>query len=190
MTEKFSHEAAFDIPADGVQRVFTIPDISGLSRTYFVRLTLTDGSGKLVSSNFYWLSTQEDVHDWESSTWFHTPNKAFSDLKALNELPRVQVQLSATSEVKGTDRITHVIVENPGNALAFSVHLKLVKVTRDPVMSRVEVLPVIWQDNYFELLPGEKREITATSGLVASGGGPRLVDVDGWNVAPASVTVQ
>ncbi len=25
-----------------------------------------------------------------------------------------------------------------------------------------EILPVVWQDNYISLLPGEKREITAT----------------------------
>ncbi len=25
-----------------------------------------------------------------------------------------------------------------------------------------EILPVLWQDNYISLLPGEKREVTAT----------------------------
>jgi len=46
----------------------------------------------------------------------------------------------------------------------------------------------LWQDNYFALLPGEKREIAAT--LPFSGPGPKLLEVDGWNVTPESVPVQ
>ena len=61
MTVKFSQEAALDIPSDGVQKVLTIPEISGLTSTYFVDLALRDAAGKLVSSNFYWLSTRHDV---------------------------------------------------------------------------------------------------------------------------------
>ena len=40
-------------------------------------------------------------------------------------------------------------VENPGKSLAFFVHLKVNQAGGE------EVLPVIWQDNYFSLLPGE-----------------------------------
>jgi exo-1,4-beta-D-glucosaminidase len=52
------------------------------------------------------------------------------------------------------------------------------------------MLPVLWQDNYFALLPGEKREIAATSRISDAGPGPKLLEVDGWNVAPESVPVQ
>ena len=45
-------------------------------------------------------------------------------------------------------------VENTGTALAFQVHLKLVDAE-----SGDELLPVFWDDNYFELLPGETRAI-------------------------------
>jgi exo-1,4-beta-D-glucosaminidase len=136
------------------------------------------------------LSTKEDVHDWENSTWFHTPNKAFSDLTALNSLPRVELRVAATAEVAGADRITHVTIENPTRHLAFAVHLKVVSPSRDPEVPQGEVLPVLWQDNYISLLPGEKREITATSRLSDAGPGPGLLEVDGWNVAPESVPVQ
>ncbi len=83
MAVKYSQEAALDIPADGVQKVFTIPEISGLTSTYFVDLALQDAGGKPVSSNFYWLSTKPDVLDWDKSTWYFTPTKSFSDLTAL-----------------------------------------------------------------------------------------------------------
>jgi exo-1,4-beta-D-glucosaminidase len=42
-----------------------------------------------------------------------------------------------------------------------------------------EVLPVLWEDNYFPLLPGQTRQITATYQA------PKVrtvVEVDGWNV--------
>ena len=47
-----------------------------------------------------------------------------------------------------------VTVENTGKALAFQVRLKMV----DPA-SGEERLPVFWEDNYFELFPGETREV-------------------------------
>ncbi|MGD0045425.1 MAG: sugar-binding domain-containing protein [Bryobacteraceae bacterium] len=190
LSEKYSHEAAFDIPADGVRTLFAIPQIQGLSPAYFVKLTLADAAGKVVSSNFYWLSTKEDVLDWENSTWYRTPTKAFSDLTALNSLPRVELRIAATNGTAGADRTTHVTIENPTSHLAFSVHLKLANAPRDPGAPADEMLPVLWQDNYFALLPGEKREIAATSRISDAGPGPKLLEVDGWNVAPESVPVQ
>jgi exo-1,4-beta-D-glucosaminidase len=190
MSEKYSHEETIDIPADGVRRVFIMPEIRELSPVYFVRLTLTDAAGKLVSSNLYWLSTKEDVHDWDNSTWFHTPNKTFSDLTALNSLPRVELRVAATAETTGADRITHVSIENPTRHLAFAVHMKVVNPSHNPEVPQAEILPVLWQDNYIALLPGEKREITATSRLSDAGPGPKMLEVDGWNVAADTVPVQ
>jgi exo-1,4-beta-D-glucosaminidase len=69
-------------------------------------------------------------------------------------------------------------VENTGKALAFQVHLKMV----DP-KSGEERLPVFWEDNYFELFPGEKREIrVAHSGPVAP---PLSVTASAWNAGSA-----
>ena len=45
-------------------------------------------------------------------------------------------------------------MSNTGPALAFQVRLKL---TEGP--GGHENLPVSWDDNYFALLPGEKREV-------------------------------
>ena len=58
---------------------------------------------------------------------------------------------------KGEDAITHVTLENPSKSLAFFVRLKVNK-----GKGGEEVLPVLWQDNYISLLPGERREVTAT----------------------------
>jgi exo-1,4-beta-D-glucosaminidase len=183
MNEKLTRAATFDLGADAVRTLFAIPEIKDATPVYFVGLTLTDSAGTTVSSNFYWLSTKEDAHDWEHSTWYHTPNTAFSDFTTLTTLPRVGLRVAATAEVTGENHITHVTIENPTRNLAFSVHLKVLTPRRE------EILPVLWQDNYFALLPGEKREIAATSRLSDAGPGPKVLEVDGWNLAPQSVPV-
>ena len=45
-----------------------------------------------------------------------------------------------------------------------------------------EILPVLWQDNYISLLPGEKREVTATYRARELGATQPVVEVSGWNV--------
>jgi exo-1,4-beta-D-glucosaminidase len=45
-----------------------------------------------------------------------------------------------------------------------------------------EALPVLWEDNYVSLLPGETRTITATYRLRDLGGSPPRLVVAGWNV--------
>jgi exo-1,4-beta-D-glucosaminidase len=40
----------------------------------------------------------------------------------------------------------------------------------------------LWQDNYFPLLPGESRQVTATYKTTGLGGSSPAVEVEGWNV--------
>ncbi len=182
MTEKFSRDAALDVAEDSSTRVLSIPRIDGLSSTYFVRLTLEDPSGKTVSANLYWLSTRPDELDWDQSTWFYTPQKTYADFSALNALPPVQLKVASQSEVKDGAGVTRVTLENPSPNLAFGVHLMVKTVRRDEedVRAEAEILPVLWEDNYFALMPGEKRTVAATYG--APGAKPPAVQVEGWNV--------
>lgn len=177
MAERFSKDAAIDAGPDSSTRVFTIPKLAGLSTTYFVRLALADSTGKLVSSNFYWLSTKPDVLDWDHSDWYVTPSKSFADMTALGTLPKVDLTLTAASESDGTEGRTRVTVENPSKNLAFAVRLKVNRSTDGE-----EVLPALWEDNYFALLPGEKRQITATYSSHDLGEAKPVVEVSGWNV--------
>jgi exo-1,4-beta-D-glucosaminidase len=45
-----------------------------------------------------------------------------------------------------------------------------------------EILPIVWEDNYFSLLPGEKREVTASYRSSEAGTAMPAVEVSGWNV--------
>ena len=185
--EKFSQETTVDVPSDGVVKVLTIPEIAGLSTTYFLRLNLTDAAGKTLSTNFYWLSTKPDVLDFDHSTWYYTPVTSPAEFPGLATLPAVQLQVSATSETSGGDGVTRVVVENPSQSLAFPVHLKLIRPAFGPEGREREVLPVLWEDNYFALMPGEKREIGATYAKSDAGTRPPVVEVDGLNVVAAKV---
>jgi exo-1,4-beta-D-glucosaminidase len=177
MTEKFSHEDALDAPADSTMKIFTLPDVSDLSPVYFVALRLTDSTGKLVGSNFYWLSTKPESINWAKSTWWTTPTKSFADFTALAQLPKVKLRMDEHTEREGDQSTTHVTLENPSKHLAFFVRLKL-----DNSESGEEILPVIWEDNYISLLPGEKREITASYRTGELGTGRPKIEVSGWNV--------
>jgi exo-1,4-beta-D-glucosaminidase len=177
MTEKWSQNAELDAPADSSTRVFTVPEIEGLSPVYFLVLRLRDARGILVGSDFYWLSTKTETLDWKNSKWYLTPTKSFADYTALRDLPKVRLRVSSRLEQKGEDAAEHVVIENPSKDLAFFLRLKV-----DKGAHGEEILPVLWQDNYFSLLPGEKREVTATFRTRLLGDAKPFVEVRGWNV--------
>jgi exo-1,4-beta-D-glucosaminidase len=176
-TEKFTQENTVDAPADSTAKVFTLPDVSGLSNTYFLVLRLQDSAGKLVGSNFYWLSTKPETLDWAKTTWWMTPTASYADFTAISELPKVKLRVTDRTERKGQDAVTHVTLDNPSKNLAFFVRLKVNKGAKGE-----EILPVVWQDNYISLLPGEKREITATYHASELGPAKPSLEVKGWNV--------
>ena len=177
MSEKFSKGETVDAAADTTRKIFEIPEIQGLSPTYFLRLTVQDSNGKIVGSNFYWLSTAPETLDWEKSNWYTTPTAIYADFTALKQLPKVKLKVASSSERKGDQEITRVTLENPSRDLAFFVRLKVEK-----GKDGEEILPVLWQDNYISLMPGEKREITATFRASDLAAAKPVVEVSGWNV--------
>ena len=78
---------------------------------------------------------------------------------------------------QGRWEITHVTLENPSKSLAFFVRLKVNKGKGGD-----EILPVVWQDNYISLLPGERREVTASYRTQELGTAQPAIEVSGWNI--------
>jgi exo-1,4-beta-D-glucosaminidase len=177
LKERFSKESTLDVSPDCSQQVLDIPDLPDLTPTYFVRLQLADATGKTISTNFYCLSTRPDVLDWDKSAWYYTPTKSHADFTGLQTLPKVKVKVASATVRKGKENLTKVTVSNPTNHLAFFVHLRITKGA-----GGTEVLPVLWEDNYFELMPGEERVIEAIYSLKDLGGAAPVVEVEGWNI--------
>jgi exo-1,4-beta-D-glucosaminidase len=178
-TEKASREATVDLAADSSTKAFDLPKVEGLSKTYFLRLQLRAPGGELVSDNFYWLSTKADTLNWaKRQDTVYTPQAEFADLTGLNSLPQVSLR---TSLALGNGE-AHVTLMNPGNAIAFMVH---VRVTRGN--GGEDITPIFWDDNYFSLLPGEQRTVTAKFRRPSEDGPKPFLVVEGWNVAPATL---
>jgi exo-1,4-beta-D-glucosaminidase len=183
--EKASREATIDLSPDSSSRVFELPTVDGLTKTYFLRLQLRGAEGKPVSDNFYWLSTKLDVLDWaKKKDTVYTPQSEFGDLTGLNGLPQVQLEVQAVNLAEAGRGVTQVRVRNPSNTLAFMVHLKI---TREK--GGEEVTPILWEDNYFSLLPGEQREVTARYDVSALEGKGAVLALDGFNSAAQSVSM-
>jgi exo-1,4-beta-D-glucosaminidase len=180
--EKTFRDATLNLGPDSSTKAFDLPNVDGLTPTYFLKLELRDSGGKLVSENFYWLSTKQDVLDWEKRTdTVYTPQKEFADLTGLNHLPKAKVTITKTVHLSGGDSTFTVAVENKGDSVAFMVHPRLVRGKGGD-----DVTPIFWSDNYFSLLPSEKTSVTAKFDSASlQGTSPELV-VEGWNVEPTA----
>ena len=175
-SEKFSKDTVLDIPADSSLRVFKLPEPTNLATpAYFVDLRLNGSDGRPISNNFYWLSTKMDVLS-DSSTWYMTPVKGYADFTSLRYMPQAAVNVNAHSTRSGSNGTTTVTLKNPTNAIAFFMRLQVVGKGGE------EALPVLWEDNYITLLPGESRTLTARYNVRDLGGGSPRVVVTGYNI--------
>ncbi|MDX6444533.1 MAG: exo,4-beta-D-glucosaminidase [Blastocatellia bacterium] len=184
LAEKFSKVAEMDLAADSNVKAFSLPEIKDLSAIYFLKLTLQNASGQIVSSNFYWLSTTDDVLDTKKTKWFYTPVSSYADMTQLEKLPAVKLAVSGRTVRRGGEEIARVAISNPSPSLAFFVHLQIKQGN-----SERDILPVVWQDNYVSLLPGERREITATYKVKDLGKAAATLKVEAWNSAPVKISL-
>ena len=176
-TLKYQNSVAVSVGADNTQPVFTIPSITGLTSTYFLKLDLTSSGGSVLSTNFYWLSTRAEILNYGGSTWYHTPTSQYADFTALNSMPSATVNVTRTSTTDGTNGETRVTIQNTSSGVAFFLRAKLTRGTGGS-----SVAPVFWDDNYISLPPGESREIVARYSLADLNGAAPMVEVRGWNV--------
>jgi exo-1,4-beta-D-glucosaminidase len=70
-----------------------------------------------------------------------------------------------------------VTVKNTSDKLALAIHLV---VTRGK--GGEEILPSYWGDNYFSLMPGEKRIVKVRFTFEDLGSDPPVITLDGWNL--------
>ncbi len=181
----FFRKVQISSAADSVQKLFDLPSEGIDTEVYFVRLALTDKAGKVVSTNFYWLPKTPSLMDWsvegERKHPYYSAVTRYEDLSLLNRLEMVRLETSATVHRRPDGEDVRVVVRNPSHSLAFQVHLAVVDKN-----SGNEVLPVLWEDNYVSLMPGESRTIVAHLGSRTS---DLKLNVDGWNINAASAGV-
>ena len=178
----YKQEAPVDAGADSSQVVVTIPEslYTDAERTFFIDLTLKDSAGKIVSRNFYWVPGTLTIFDWSRTDYTHTPAARHEDLSALSSLPGAKLVAHAEMEKTARGREVRVELENPSAALAFQVSAAV------RTQSGGLIAPVLWSDNWIELVPGEKRVLTALL-PVGAADVPKL-EISSWNAGALEVT--
>jgi len=178
-------DATLDVPADASIKALDLPKPDGLSTTYFLKLELRDAAGKLLSDNFYWLSTKLDTMDWAArNDTVYTPQKDFADLTGLNSLPQVKLAVKAEHRIEAGKGTVRLKVKNSSASVAFQVHARLTQ-----GQDGDDLVPVFWDDNYFSLLPGEEKTVTATFDASDLNGKEPFLEVTGYNVIPETLKV-
>ena len=139
------------VPEDQTVTCFALPQddatLSQLSDTYFVRLYLTDAQGQTLSDNFYWQGKEE------------------GNYKSLLSMPKAQLTVETTTELVGEEWIITGKVSNQSQTPALMVHL-----TAKTSQSHQRITPVLYNDNYFFLMPGESKDLRISMKVADSHG--------------------
>lgn len=160
---------------NSAQEVTTLPEIDQIRDAAFLRLILTDSSNAVLSRNVYWLSSHQDVLDWDNSTWYNTPVTEYSDFRSLFKMSTASVNITMFPISKqGNSTTLEVMLENSSDVPAFFIRLNLLESQGGP-----EVIPVYWSDNYITLWP---REVLNLSVSFTSHVDQVELDVSGVNV--------
>ncbi|MGH9865477.1 MAG: glycoside hydrolase family 2 protein, partial [Candidatus Acidiferrales bacterium] len=107
----------------------------------------------------------------------------YEDLTMLAHLPRVKLEGTASREAAASGPEVSVQLRNPTAHLAFQVRLAVTEKGSN------EILPIFWSDNYFELLPGETKTLTARYPAGTKLAEGVKLEVGGWNIEPVMLAV-
>jgi mannosylglycoprotein endo-beta-mannosidase len=128
---------------------------------FFLKLKLTD-HGKLIDENLYWLSNKHDSYE------------------KMNNLQKTSVKTVISRTTEG-----HAIIDisNQENETAFFIRLRIVN------SKNKLVLPSYFTDNYFTLLPGDKKQVDLdfTSADTPVGQAGLKLVTEGWNIIPEEI---
>ena len=160
-------EASIDIPAEkALDDVLTLDFPSSISKVHFIDLQLSDKSGKVVSENLYWRST--DSYDGPQTV----TGPCTSGFESLQDMPKASVKVSRRNLPDGSIEVT---LRNTSPKIAFFNRLQLRDSSGEPVHS------TIYSDNFVTLLPRTSKTILIKP--AASHKGDLKIFFEGWNSA-------
>jgi hypothetical protein len=128
---------------------------------FFLKLQLTDPN-RVLDENLYWLSNKPRSYE------------------KMNNLEKTSVMTTINRSSEG-----HAVIDisNPENETAFFIRLKIMNSKNELV------LPSYFTDNYFTLLPDDKRQVEldlSAADIKGNQDGLKLV-VEGWNIIPEEI---
>ena len=154
----WNREAPLDIREDETVVCFPLEFPAELTEVYFIRLRLTDAAGTVLSENLYWRGREE------------------GNLKALRTVAQASPEWKVTRTSNDTEHAFELTVRNDGPVLALMLRLKVMDSGTGDL-----VLPVLYSDNYFFLMPGESKTVRVKVRKEDCAGRPYLT-MSGFNV--------
>jgi exo-1,4-beta-D-glucosaminidase len=161
---KFTKEASLDCLEDSRNEVMPVTIPSELSGVYFVRLELRQGV-VLISRNDYCRGANMDAAG------------GIGDLTAITKLPAVKLDAQTSVDKIGDHWMITTKLTNSAKVAAFNVRLKITGAN-----SGKRILPAVYDDNYFTMLPGDARTIKMSVADADTQGEKPDVKVEGFNV--------
>ncbi|MCS7043765.1 MAG: discoidin domain-containing protein [Bryobacteraceae bacterium] len=153
--------ASLDSREDSVSSPIALELPKNLPPVYFIRLELRRGND-LVSSNFYMRSASGE------------------DFTALRRLPQVRLEAATRTWREGGRWLLETSLRNPAETPALMIRLAAVR-----ARSGDRILPAIYSDNYFPLMPGESVTVITEVQEADCRGEEPSIRIEGFNAAPA-----
>lgn len=175
------------VDADGVaDSLLTITFPEDITPVHFIHLALTDDRGELLSENFYWRSSSR----YEGRHTVTGPCAA--GFEPLNHMPAARLKATMKKKSSTVTRNSSFFTPHPsftltltlhntGSHIAFFTQLLLTDAAGEPIHG------TLYADNFFSLLPGQRRTITITPPADTR---PSQLIVRGWNVAEQQLNIK
>ena len=154
----WSREAPLDIREDETVVCFPLEFPAELTEVYFIRLRLTDAAGAVLSENLYWRGREE------------------GNLKALRTVAQASPEWKVRRTTNDSEHAFELTVRNDGPVPALMLRLKVMDAGTGDL-----VLPVLYSDNYFFLMPGESKTVRVRVRKEDCAGRPYLT-LSGFNL--------
>lgn len=165
-TVAWRRSVPLDSEEDTTQSVIEIEYPLGTSAVHFIELDLRGGD-RLISENFYWRGLEE------------------GNVQQLRDLPKVPLEAVTTVAESPEGWRLFTEVANPSSAPALVLRVKVVRAETGD-----RILPALYSDNYFALMPGQRRTVTTEVTRADARGELPQVVLEGFSVGVVGYTMR
>jgi exo-1,4-beta-D-glucosaminidase len=172
------------VASGGIAHALTLPRLHDVTAVFFIRGELFDASGNLLAENVYWQSTKDDdLGDPKNDDVFNLKQTSWADMTALNSMINVPLEMSASKTTADGQNYVAIRLHNATRQVAFFERAEITATRGGD-----ELLPILYDDNYVTVFPGETVEIRGE--VMQSAGDAAWIKLDGYNTAEETARIE